>query len=54
MLVGWHESECSRYESGARSPSEADLRAWALRCGVPHSAEDLVTTARGIDGTYVE
>jgi hypothetical protein len=41
-------------ESGARSPSEADLRVWAEHCGVPHLADDLVTTARGIDGMYVE
>jgi transcriptional regulator with XRE-family HTH domain len=54
VLAGWHESKCSRYESGARSPSEADLRAWALHCGVPHLGDDLVTTARGIDGMYVE
>jgi transcriptional regulator with XRE-family HTH domain len=54
VLAGWHESKCSRYESGARSPSEVDLRAWAVHCGVPHIADDLVTTARGIDGMYVE
>ncbi|MGW7527178.1 DUF5753 domain-containing protein [Streptomyces sp. NPDC054783] len=53
-LADWHESKCSRYESGARTPSEADLQAWALHCGVPHLAADLVTTARGIDGMYVE
>jgi transcriptional regulator with XRE-family HTH domain len=53
-LAGWHESKCSRLESGARSPSEADLQAWALHCGVPHLAADLVTTLRGIDGMYVE
>jgi transcriptional regulator with XRE-family HTH domain len=53
-LAGWHESKCSRLESGARSPSEADLRTWALHCGVPHLAADLVTTLRGIDGMYVE
>ncbi|MEU9115761.1 DUF5753 domain-containing protein [Streptomyces sp. NPDC048483] len=53
-LADWHESKCSRLESGSRSPSEPDLRAWALHCGAPHLAEDLVTTARGIDGMYVE
>lgn len=52
--AGWHESKCSRFESGARSPSEADLRAWADHCGVPHLADELITTVRGIDGMYVE
>ncbi|MFD3483837.1 helix-turn-helix domain-containing protein [Streptomyces sp. NPDC058665] len=52
--AGWHESKCSRFESGGRRPSEADLRAWALHCGVPQLAEELVTTARGIEGMYVE
>ncbi|MFC8829588.1 helix-turn-helix domain-containing protein [Streptomyces sp. NPDC057137] len=52
--AGWHESKCSRFESGSRRPSEADLRAWALHCGVPQLAEELVTTARGIEGMYVE
>ncbi|TJZ41462.1 helix-turn-helix domain-containing protein [Streptomyces piniterrae] len=53
-LAGWHESKCSRFESGSRSPSEPDLRAWALHCGALHLAEDLVATARGINGMYVE
>ncbi|WP_330175240.1 helix-turn-helix transcriptional regulator [Streptomyces sp. NBC_01498] len=50
----WHKSKCSRFESGSRRPSETDLRAWALHCGVPELAEELVTTARGIEGMYVE
>ncbi|MFJ2556887.1 MULTISPECIES: helix-turn-helix domain-containing protein [unclassified Streptomyces] len=53
-LLGWHESKCSRLESGARGPSEADIRAWVAACGAAHLAEDLVSTARGIDGMYVE
>lgn len=53
-LLGWHESKCSRFESGTRSPSERDLRDWATACGAQGAAEDLVTTARGIEGMYVE
>ena len=52
--LGWHESKCSRFESGARPPSETDLRAWAMACDAEHMAEDLISTARGIDGMYVE
>ncbi|WP_075734712.1 helix-turn-helix domain-containing protein [Streptomyces acidiscabies] len=40
VRLGWHESKCSRFESGTRPPSERNLREW--------------TTARGIDGMYVE
>ncbi|MEV6753159.1 helix-turn-helix transcriptional regulator [Streptomyces sp. NPDC051214] len=53
-LLGWHESKCSRFESGTRAPSEADLRGWASACGAADTAEDLVSTARGIDGMYVD
>lgn len=53
-LCGWHESKCSRFEHGKVTPSDVDLRAWALHCGVPGQAADLIATARGIDGMYVE
>jgi len=52
--LGWHESKCSRFESGTRPPSERDLRAWTTACGVPGEAEDLITAARGIEGMYIE
>ncbi len=52
--LGWHESKCSRFESGTRPPSERDPRAWAAACGAASVAEDLVSTARGIEGMYVE
>ncbi|MEZ0091129.1 helix-turn-helix domain-containing protein [Streptacidiphilus sp. EB129] len=53
-LCGWHESKCSRIEHGRMTPSDGDLRAWTLHCGVPGRAADLIATARGIDGMYVE
>ncbi|MER6381375.1 helix-turn-helix transcriptional regulator [Streptomyces sp. NPDC001250] len=52
--LGWHESKASRFESGTRVPSERDLRDWCRACGADNQAEDLVTTARGIEGMYVE
>ncbi|PWI18336.1 transcriptional regulator [Streptomyces sp. Act143] len=52
--LGWHESKASRFESGARSPSERDLRDWCSACGAEGEAEDLVSTARGIEGMYIE
>ncbi|MFF1570349.1 helix-turn-helix domain-containing protein [Streptomyces sp. NPDC058293] len=51
---GWHESKASRFESGTRPPSERDLRDWCTACGADGEAEDLVSTARGIEGMYVE
>ncbi|AZS70849.1 transcriptional regulator [Streptomyces lydicus] len=53
-LAGWHESKCSKIESGTRPPSLDDIRAYAEHCGVLHLANDLIDTARGIDGMYVE
>ncbi|MCX4746220.1 helix-turn-helix transcriptional regulator [Kitasatospora sp. NBC_01287] len=53
-LAGWHESKCSRIEHGHTMPSDADIRAWTLHCGVPSQAADLIAAARGIDGAYVE
>ncbi|WEH34671.1 helix-turn-helix transcriptional regulator [Streptomyces sp. AM 4-1-1] len=53
-MAGWHESKCSRFENGVRTPTEQDLRDWALHCRVPHLMEELIATARGIDGMYVE
>lgn len=53
-LAGWHESKCSRIENGSRPPSYDDIRAYAEHCGVPHLANDLIDTARGIEGMYVE
>ncbi|WP_327066219.1 DUF5753 domain-containing protein [Kitasatospora sp. NBC_01302] len=52
--ASWHESKCSRLEHGHTMPSDADLRTWTLYCGVPELAGDLIATARGIDGAYVE
>ncbi|MYZ35716.1 MULTISPECIES: helix-turn-helix transcriptional regulator [unclassified Streptomyces] len=51
---GWHESKASRFESGTRLPSERDLRDWCSACGADGQAEDLISTARGIEGMYVE
>ncbi|MFH8796439.1 DUF5753 domain-containing protein [Streptomyces sp. NPDC017941] len=53
-LAGWHESKCSRLENGSRPPSFDDIRAYTCHCGAAHLTEDLIATARGIDGMYVE
>ncbi|MER7790916.1 helix-turn-helix transcriptional regulator [Streptomyces sp. NPDC097640] len=52
--LGWHESKASRFESGTRAPSERDLRDWCSACDAESETEDLISTARGIEGMYVE
>ncbi|MFF7991600.1 helix-turn-helix domain-containing protein [Kitasatospora xanthocidica] len=52
--AGWHESKCSKIQSGRVMPSEADLRAWTAICGVPDQAADLIAAARNIEGMYIE
>ncbi|QDY76521.1 helix-turn-helix domain-containing protein [Streptomyces qinzhouensis] len=53
-MLGWHESKPSRFESGKRAISERDIRAWCSACGNEDAAEELIETARGIEGMYVE
>ncbi|MDX6739614.1 helix-turn-helix transcriptional regulator [Actinocorallia sp. A-T 12471] len=53
-LAGWHSSKISKIEYGRQVPSEADLRAWCLHCGVQDQAADLVESLRAIDEMYTE
>ncbi|MET9411310.1 helix-turn-helix transcriptional regulator [Streptomyces sp. NPDC002935] len=50
----WHESKCSRIENGRTAPSDDDLRTYTLHCGATDQTDDLIATARNIDGAYVE
>ncbi|MET9178788.1 helix-turn-helix transcriptional regulator [Kitasatospora aureofaciens] len=52
--AGWHESKCSKIQSGRVMPSEADIRTWTVICGAPGQAADLIATARNIEGMYIE
>ncbi|KDN80719.1 helix-turn-helix domain-containing protein [Kitasatospora cheerisanensis] len=52
--ANWHESKCSKLQSGRTTPSETDIRTWVAICGVPELAADLIATLRGIEGAYVE
>ncbi|MEV6306096.1 helix-turn-helix transcriptional regulator [Actinoplanes sp. NPDC051861] len=53
-LAGWDNSKVSKIEYGKQAPSESDIRAWCLACGVPEQCEDLVVVARDIESSYVE
>ncbi|MBT2421920.1 helix-turn-helix transcriptional regulator [Streptomyces sp. ISL-22] len=50
----WHESKCSRLENGRTAPSDADIRMYTTLCAAQDHAADLIATARGIEGTYVQ
>ncbi|MFF7940084.1 helix-turn-helix domain-containing protein [Nocardia gamkensis] len=53
-LAGWHESKVSKLETGDRSPSEQDLRAYCAHTGTKDQLADLVATVRNIESAYVE
>ncbi|MEU0281483.1 helix-turn-helix transcriptional regulator [Streptomyces sp. NPDC006195] len=52
--AGWHESKTSRIENGKTPPSDADIRVWTRLCDAEGQTADLIATARGIEGMYVE
>ncbi|TJZ45398.1 helix-turn-helix domain-containing protein [Streptomyces piniterrae] len=52
--AGWHESKSSRLENGKTPPSDEDIRIWTRICHSEDKAADLIATARGINGMYVE
>ncbi|MBF6175465.1 helix-turn-helix domain-containing protein [Nocardia blacklockiae] len=54
FLAGWHESKVSKIETGDRSPTEADLRAYCAHTGTEAQLPDLVATLRNIEAAYLE
>lgn len=52
--AGWHESKASRIENGRTPPSDEDIRTYTRLCSAEGQTRDLIATARGIDGMYVE
>ncbi len=52
--AGWHESKCSRIQSGTTTPSDHDIRVWAYLCGAEDQITDLIAAARMVEGMYVE
>jgi transcriptional regulator with XRE-family HTH domain len=53
-IAGWHSSKVSKLEYGKQTPSEDDIRAWCLHCGVTDQTDDLIASLRSIDEMYVE
>ncbi|QXE36989.1 helix-turn-helix transcriptional regulator [Streptomyces sp. GMY02] len=52
--IGWHESKVSRLEHARTPPSDEDIRSWTQHCGVRDLVPELIATARGIEGMYIE
>jgi transcriptional regulator with XRE-family HTH domain len=46
--VGWHFTKVSKLETGDRSPSENDIRAWCEACGAEDQVADLIATVRQV------
>jgi len=53
-LAGWHESMVSKIETGNRTPTEAQLRAYCAHTGTQGQLADLVATVRNIESAYLE
>jgi transcriptional regulator with XRE-family HTH domain len=53
-LMGRHHAKVSRIEHGSAAPSEADIREWCKRCGVPEQIPDLLATLRAVETMWVE
>jgi transcriptional regulator with XRE-family HTH domain len=52
--AGWHYTKVSKLENGARTPSQADVRAWCRICNTPDQVPDLIAAARNIETSYAE
>ncbi|WP_119728027.1 helix-turn-helix domain-containing protein [Thermomonospora amylolytica] len=51
---GWHESKCSRMQSGRQALTDADIRAWCAACGADErTVAELITANRQLDSAYV-
>jgi hypothetical protein len=53
-LMGRHHAKVSRVEHGSAAPSEADIRAWCMHCGVSDQIPDLLATLRAVETMWVE
>ncbi|MFQ6229481.1 helix-turn-helix domain-containing protein [Nocardia sp. NPDC002869] len=53
-LAGWHESLVSKIETGNRTPTEAQLRAYCAYTGTEKQLADLIATVRNIESAYLE
>lgn len=53
-MAGWHESLVSKIETGDRSPTEAQIRAYCVHTGNEDQLPDLIATLRNVQEAYRE
>lgn len=52
--TGLHNTKISRIEHGQQNPSEDDIRAWCIACGVARLIPELIAVHREIEQMWVE
>ncbi|MBB5083172.1 helix-turn-helix domain-containing protein [Nonomuraea endophytica] len=52
--AGLHNTKISRIEHGQQNPSEDDIRAWCIACGVARMIPELIAVQREIEQMWVE
>lgn len=50
----WNKAKTSRIEAVRTTPSDADIHAWCIACGVEGRAADLIEASRSADSMYME
>ena len=51
---GLHNTKISRVEHGQQSPSEDDIRDWAIACGVARQIPELIAVSREVEQMWLE
>lgn len=54
LQIGVHNSKVSRIEHGTQSPTEEDIRGWAIACGVARQIPELIAVHREIEQIWLE
>ncbi|OFB43291.1 hypothetical protein Manayef4_12170 [Frankia sp. CgMI4] len=53
-LTGLHNTKISRIEHGQQNPSEDDIRAWCIACGVARQIPELIAACREVEQMWAE
>lgn len=53
-VTGMHYTKVSRLQSGGKTPSDAEIRAWCAACGATDQIPDLIAEARAVQSAYLE
>lgn len=54
QATGIHNTKVSRIEHGRQNPSEEDIRAWCIACGVARRIDELIAVHREVEQMWVE